>query len=66
MTDADALLLITDWSEYKRPNWSKAKGLMRRAQVFDFRNQYDRAAMEKVGVAYDCIGRPAPKNSNVQ
>jgi UDPglucose 6-dehydrogenase len=58
LKDADALVHITEWSEYKRPNWAKVKTLLRQPVIFDFRNQYDRALMEKAGFHYDCVGRP--------
>ena len=54
---ADALALVTEWSEYKRPNWDKAKGMMRSHAVFDFRNQYDRSSLVGLGFYYECIGR---------
>jgi UDPglucose 6-dehydrogenase len=53
----DALVLVTEWSEYKRPNWKKIKGLMRTSAVFDFRNQYDGEQLVKNGFFYECIGR---------
>jgi len=53
----DALVLVTEWSEYKRPNWNKVKGLMRTPAVFDFRNQYDGEQLVKSGFFYECIGR---------
>lgn len=55
---ADAVVLVTEWSEYKRPSWEKAKSLMRQPVVFDFRNQYDRAVLEAQGFHYECLGRP--------
>ncbi len=55
---ADAVVLITEWSEYKRPNWEKAGTLMRQKVVFDFRNQYDGVALVEAGFHYQCVGRP--------
>jgi UDPglucose 6-dehydrogenase len=60
---ADAVILVTEWSEYKRPNWEKAKGLMRTLAVFDLRNQYSRGALEKLGFYYESVGRAA-RNSH--
>ena len=37
---ADAMVLVTEWSEYRRPNWDKAADLMSQKVVFDLRNQY--------------------------
>lgn len=55
---ADAMVLVTEWSEYKRPNWDKLGRLMRTKAIFDFRNQYTRAGVESKGFNYCCIGRP--------
>jgi UDPglucose 6-dehydrogenase len=64
---ADALVLVTEWPEYKRPNWQKAKELMRTPTVFDFRNQYSFEGMANDGFHYECVGRPdsrKPKTTN--
>lgn len=55
---ADALVLVTEWSEYKRPNWDKVKTLMRGRAVFDLRNQYSGSALRAAGFTYECVGRP--------
>jgi UDPglucose 6-dehydrogenase len=55
---ADALVLVTEWSEYKRPNWDKVKTLMRSHNVFDFRNQYVANDVIQAGFHYRCVGRP--------
>lgn len=55
---ADGLVLMTEWSEYKRPNWEKAAKLMRAQVVFDFRNQYQYSLLEDYGFRYVGIGRP--------
>jgi UDPglucose 6-dehydrogenase len=55
---ADALVLVTEWSEYKRPNWDKVKTLMRSHVVFDFRNQYSADSVREAGFIYYCVGRP--------
>ncbi len=55
---ADALVLVTEWSEYRRPNWDKAAQLMRSKVVFDFRNQYQYSHVKAEGFHYECIGRP--------
>jgi UDPglucose 6-dehydrogenase len=58
LKDADALVLVTEWPEYKRPNWKKAKELLKKPVVFDFRNQYSHEGLSKEGFHYECIGRP--------
>lgn len=60
----DMLVLITEWSEYKRPNLQKVKALMRHPTVFDFRNQYGRASMEGEGFVYHSLGRPLVERSH--
>ena len=54
---SDALVLVTEWSEYKRPNWDKAKDLMRTRAVFDLRNQYSARILKDLGFYYDSVGR---------
>ena len=57
---ADALLLLTEWSEYRRPNWEKARQLMAKSPaVFDFRNQYNAKEIRRLGFHYECVGRPS-------
>jgi UDPglucose 6-dehydrogenase len=58
LKNADALVLVTEWPEYKRPNWKKAKELLKNPVVFDFRNQYSHEGLSKEGFHYECIGRP--------
>jgi UDPglucose 6-dehydrogenase len=55
---ADALVLVTEWTEYKRPNWDKVFGLMRGKAIFDFRNQYNFKTLAAHGAHYECVGRP--------
>lgn len=55
---ADALVLLTEWPEYKRPSWSRIRSLLRKPVVFDFRNQYGFKALADAGFHYECVGRP--------
>ncbi len=55
---ADGVVLVTEWSEYKRPNWDKIGGMMRKRAVFDLRNQYVGETLRKAGFYYECVGRP--------
>ncbi len=57
LENADALVLITEWPEYKRPNWEKIYKLMRTKNVFDFRNQYDAKKIKQFGFYYRAIGK---------
>jgi len=54
---SDCLLLLTEWEEFKNLNFKKIKKSMRHAMIFDGRNLYDYAQMEKLGFEYFCIGR---------
>lgn len=56
---ADALILATEWAEFKAADLSKMKKLMKTPLVFDGRNQFDPAAMQAEGFSYQAIGRPA-------
>lgn len=55
--DADALLLLTEWKQFRLPSWSVIAGLMRRTLVIDGRNIYDAAEMKANGFEYVGIGK---------
>jgi UDPglucose 6-dehydrogenase len=55
--DADALLLLTEWNEFRRPDFDKIKALMKQPVIFDGRNQYDVERMTSRGFEYFCMGR---------
>ncbi len=54
---ADALLLITEWNEFRTPDWSRVKSLLAAPWIFDGRNLYDPAWLKKQGFRYRGIGR---------
>lgn len=54
---ADALLLVTEWKQFRLPTWGKVKQLMRGNAIFDGRNIYEREELESLGFNYTCIGR---------
>jgi UDPglucose 6-dehydrogenase len=54
--DADALLLITEWSEFRMPSWEVISKLLKQKVVFDGRNLYDRKYLEELGFVYHGIG----------
>ena len=54
--EADALLLITEWSEFRMPSWEVLSKLMKQKVVFDGRNLYDRKYLEELGFFYYGIG----------
>jgi UDPglucose 6-dehydrogenase len=54
---ADALAVVTDWNEYRHPDFARIKQALRRPIVVDGRNLYDAAKMAKLGFTYLSIGR---------
>ena len=57
LKDADALLLVTEWTEFRFPNWKEIKNLMKNPLIIDGRNIYDENELKKNGIAYYCIGK---------
>lgn len=55
--DADALLLITEWKEFRLPNWDVIGKAMRRRLIIDGRNIFDSGELKEAGFEYYCIGR---------
>ena len=55
--DADALLLLTEWKEFRLPTWGVIKKAMRRPLVIDGRNMFHVEELEEGGFEYYCIGR---------
>lgn len=56
LIDADALMIITEWSEFKFPNFRVIKKLLKTPAIFDGRNIYDVKEMKSEGFDYFCIG----------
>ncbi len=56
LIDADCLLLVTEWKEFRIPNFNVMKKLMVQPAVFDGRNIYDIDEMKAAGFDYYCIG----------
>lgn len=54
---ADALVVVTEWNEFRRPNFPHMKELMRTPVIFDGRNIYDPSELKKLGFTYYSIGR---------
>jgi len=57
VVDADALVLVTEWKEFRMPSWNAIKKLMRVPLVIDGRNIYDKAELAENGFTYYSIGR---------
>ena len=54
---ADALIIVTDWNEYRHPDFGRMKAALRRSLVIDGRNLYSTSKMKSLGFIYDSIGR---------
>ena len=55
--DADALLLLTEWKQFRLPSWGVLKKTMRKPLVIDGRNIYDAEELAEYGFEYCCIGK---------
>ncbi len=56
---ADALLVVTEWNEFRRPDFDRVKQLLKEPVIFDGRNLWEPASMQKIGFNYFPIGRPS-------
>ena len=56
VNDADALMLVTEWKEFRMPNWDIVKKLMKNHIVLDGRNIYDKKEMSELGFTYMGVG----------
>ncbi|NVN96309.1 MAG: UDP-glucose/GDP-mannose dehydrogenase family protein [Bacteroidetes bacterium] len=56
LVDADALMLVTEWTEFRFPNWKVVKKLMKHNVIFDGRNIFDNKEMLDNGFEYHCLG----------
>ena len=57
LENADSLLLLTEWNEFRRPDFDKVKSLMKFPVIFDGRNLFDVSRMKQRGFEYYCIGK---------
>ena len=55
--DADAMLMLTEWKQFRLPSWGVMKKTMKNALVIDGRNIYDKEELEEYGFEYHCIGK---------
>lgn len=56
--DADVLVILTEWNEFRALDMNRVKGLMKAPVVVDLRNVFDPKDMRDAGFQYSCIGRP--------
>ena len=54
--DADALLLLTEWKEFRMPAWGVLKKTMKQTVIIDGRNIYDKKELKEHGITYYCVG----------
>ncbi len=54
---ADCMLLLTEWNEFRRPDFEKVKSLLKNPVIFDGRNQYDEKRLKDKGFEYYQIGK---------
>ena len=54
---ADCMLLLTEWNEFRRPDFDKIKDMLKTPVIFDGRNQYDAERMKQRGFEYTCVGK---------
>ena len=57
LSGADCMLLLTEWNEFRRPDFDKIKELLKNPIIFDGRNQYNAERLKQRGFEYYCVGR---------
>ena len=57
LLDADALMLVTEWKEFRLPAWGVVKKTMKQPVILDGRNIYDVKELQDLGFVYHCIGK---------
>ena len=58
LVGADALVIVTEWKEFKSPDFTHLKSVLKAPLIFDGRNLYEPLAMAELGIDYYAIGRP--------
>ncbi|MCH8194197.1 MAG: UDP-glucose 6-dehydrogenase, partial [Planctomycetes bacterium] len=58
LAGCDALVVMTDWQEFRSPDFDLLKEKLNKPLIFDGRNLYDVTYVAKQGIDYHCIGRP--------
>jgi len=57
LNGADALVIFTDWQQFRTPEFDLIKEKLKKPVIFDGRNLYEPGCMKKLGFEYYCIGR---------
>ncbi|MGH7682389.1 MAG: UDP binding domain-containing protein, partial [Candidatus Eiseniibacteriota bacterium] len=55
---AHVLVVVTEWNEFRRLDFSRLRRVMKRPAIVDLRNVYEPAKVRRLGFAYTCVGRP--------
>ena len=63
LNGADAMLLLTEWNEFRRPDFERIKSLLKTPVIFDGRNQYNGKRLLETGFEYHCIGKKIEKQN---
>ncbi|OLN24835.1 UDP-glucose 6-dehydrogenase [Desulfovibrio sp. DV] len=58
---ADCLAVVTEWNQFRNPDFGRIKKTLKAPIIFDGRNLYSPQLLADLGLVYFCIGRPAPK-----
>ncbi len=59
LENSDALIIVTEWNEFRTPDYQLIKKTLKEPVIFDGRNLYDLSKMEELGFTYYSIGRKA-------
>ncbi len=65
LDDADALLIVTEWSEFRIPDFKELKSKLKNHIIFDGRNIFDKGEMKNLGFEYHCIGVKSEQEKTV-
>jgi UDPglucose 6-dehydrogenase len=57
LENADALIIVTEWNEFRKPDFSRVKALLKKPVIFDGRNLYDLEKMQELHFTYYSVGR---------
>jgi len=58
LENADALIIATEWNEFRTPDFDKMMSILKEPVIFDGRNVFEVQTLEKKGFHYESIGRP--------
>ena len=65
LKDADALVIATEWSEFRTPDFTNMTSLLKNKVIFDGRNLFDLSKMEELGFHYESVGRRSIRPINL-